>query len=259
LAWGIGAGGKVQGGKGCGGEPDGVCAVGDAEGPEFWVLLGDRVGRGRLLEEVASEVAGERDQWDPRVRGDGRGELEESGELRPAGPWRRADEHGGASLHDEATDLEGKALGVVTGEDAGAGDLPGVEGRVLDRARGRHEREHARIAAGRLSFKRHIEKRSWSRLGAFVRELADDAREDRGTRRSNAVSWNRERATESLLEERARVRHDELADRGDVGLVGEVDGEPPSEFVVIDILARAAIPIGTFGSFPIGSLFNFLF
>jgi hypothetical protein len=190
------------------------------------------------------------------VRGDGRRELEESAELRPARSGWRADEHGGARLDDEPTDLEGKALGVFGGERAGPGDFPGVDRGVLDGGRGRHEREHTWIAAGRLLFKRHIEEGSWNRLPAFGRELADDAGEDGCARCSDAMGWHRERTAESLFEERSRVSHDELANRGDVGLVAEVDGDSPSELVVVNVLARTSIPIGTF---PIGTSFNFLF
>ena len=59
------------------GETDRVFAVGDAEGAELRVLLGDHAGRGRLVEELACEIAGERDEWDPGVLRDGGRELEQ--------------------------------------------------------------------------------------------------------------------------------------------------------------------------------------
>lgn len=134
-----------------GGEADRVGTLGKAEGPKLGVLLHDR-GRGRgLVEEVACEVAGERDDRDARVRRDSRDDLEE---LRAPGTrWRRgADDDARSRLDDETPDPEGEALGVAGRERSRASDLPGVESGVLDSVGRGQEREDARVTAGWFSF-----------------------------------------------------------------------------------------------------------
>jgi hypothetical protein len=155
--------GKVERREGCRCEADGVGAVDGAEGAELRVLLGDHVGGGSVVQKLTREVACERDERDPGVCGDRRGELEELRDLRSASPWWCADDDGRSRLDDEPADREGKGLGIVVRKDAGSRDLPRVEGRVLDRAGSRHEGEDTGVASGWFSFEGHTGERSANR------------------------------------------------------------------------------------------------
>lgn len=141
----------MKGREGGRGEAKRVRAVGGAEGTELRVLLGDRVrGRG-FVEEVPGEVTGERDERDPGVGRDRRDHLEKPREASARWRWR-ADDDGRLGLDDEALHAEGQGLGVAGREGSRAGDLPGVEGGVLDLALSWHEREDARVPSRRFAF-----------------------------------------------------------------------------------------------------------
>lgn len=60
-----------------------------------------------------------------------------------------------AGLHNQASEREPEAPSVIAGDDARAGDFPGVERRVRDRALDRNEREDARIATRRFVLQGH--------------------------------------------------------------------------------------------------------
>lgn len=158
--------GRERGGS----ETDRVVAVVDTEGAKLGVLLRDRVDRGRVVEEVTREITGEGDERDAGVRGHRRDDLDELGEPGTWG-WRCADDDGRPGLYDEPLDREGEALGVAGRQRAGARDLPGVEGRVLDAIGPRNEREDAWISAGWFSFEHKHE--ATSQRAPSRRERAD--------------------------------------------------------------------------------------
>lgn len=194
------------------------------------------------------------------MRRDGRGELGEPDEprqVRSARAGRGTDQHRWSCLDDEPSDREGEALGVVSAENAGAGNLPGIEGRVLDGARSRYEREHPRVSSWWFSFKCHGGSGSGiSAIKVCASELADDPREDRPAGGADAVGRHAERAVKSVVEEWARVRGDEFPNRRDVHLVAKVDGELACDLGVASHIARAPFTFGTFG---VRTLIKFLF
>lgn len=93
----------MKGREGGRGEAKRVRAVFEAEGAKFRVLLGDRGGGRRFVEEISGEVPGERDERDAGVGGDRRDHLEKPREAGARRRWR-ADDDGRFRLDDESPD-----------------------------------------------------------------------------------------------------------------------------------------------------------
>lgn len=127
----------------------------DPEGAQLRVLRRDRVGGGRLVEEVPRDGSRERDDGDPGVGCHGRDHLEERRELPGPALWCGADDHGRPRLDDEPGDREAERSRVGAGQLARAADLPGVDGGVPDRGAVGDEGEDARIASRWSVFEGH--------------------------------------------------------------------------------------------------------